>query len=210
MAKKLIVLGSFTLLKGKMGGFKDVLVLLEKEKEVKKIDEEYQKRKFSGPWGLKELVKLYRGFSENQLKQIALDYCQKNLIKGVKELIKEYKKKGFLIGTVSANPQFMMDALREVLPLDFSEGTKLEFKNGIATGKIRRKIDRYIKTEILKEKRKEYGLRKENIIVIGDSVTDLPMVKEAKVFIGFDGRKENVVDVSKMIIAQEKLRDLLK
>jgi len=210
MAKKLIILGSFALMKGKMGGFKDILVILGKEKEVKKIDEDYQKRKFSGPWGLEKLAKLYQGFSENQLKQVALKYCQKNLINGVKELIKEYKKKSFLVGSISANPQFMMDVLGEILSLDFAEGTKLEFKKGIATDKIPRKVDRYIKAKILKGKRKQYKLRKENIIVIGDSVTDFPMAEESKAFIGFDGRKENVVDVSKMIISQEKLRDFFK
>ena len=78
----------------------------------------------------------------------------------MKEFIKELKKRDFLIGAISANPQFVMDVLTEILPLDFSEGTKLEFKDGIATGKIKRKIDRYIKAEILKEKRKKYGLKK--------------------------------------------------
>jgi len=210
MNKKLIVFGPSTLFKGRMGGFKDILVLLGSKKEVQKIDKEYQKRKISGPSGLKELAKLYRGFPENKLRKIALNYCQKYLICGVKEFIKELKKRDFLIGAISANPQFVMDVLTEILPLDFSEGTKLEFKDGIATGKIKRKIDRYIKAEILKEKRKKYGLKKENIIVIGDSVTDLPMVKEAKVFIGFDGKKEDAGDICKMIITHEKLRDIFK
>lgn len=210
MTKKLVVFGPFILLKGEMGGFKDILVLLGKEKKVQEIDKEYQKRKISGPWGLEELAKLYRGFPEDKLKQIALNYCQKYLINGVKEFIKELKKRDFLIGAVSANPQFVMDALAEILPLDFSEGTKLEFKDGITTGKIQRKVDRYIKAEILREKRGKYGLKKENIIVIGDSVTDLPMVKEAKVFIGFDGEKENAGDICKMIITHEKLRDIFK
>jgi hypothetical protein len=50
MNKKLIIFGPCTLLKGEMGGFKDVLVLLGKKKEVQKIDREYQKRRISGPW----------------------------------------------------------------------------------------------------------------------------------------------------------------
>jgi len=158
--------------------------------------------------GLKELAKLYRGFPEDKLRKIALNYCQKYLIGGAKEFIKELKKRGFLIGAISANPQFLMDALIKILLLDFSEGTKLEFKDGVATGKIKREVDRYIKAEILKEKREKYGLKKENIIVIGDSVTNLPMVKEAKVFIGFDGKKEDAGEICRTIITHEKLRDI--
>ena len=126
----------------------------------------------------------------------------------MKEFIKELKKRDFLIGAISANPQFLMDALIKILLLDFSEGTKLEFKDGVATGKIKREVDRYIKAEILKEKREKYGLKKENIIVIGDSVTNLPMVKEAKVFIGFDGKKEDAGEICRTIITHEKLRDI--
>lgn len=139
-----------------------------------------------------------------------MGYCQKYLISEVKEFIKELKKRDFLIGAISANPQFVMDTLKEILSLDFSEGTELEFKDRVATGKIERKVDRYIKVEILKGKRKKYGLKKENIIVIGDSITDLPMVKEAKVFIGFDGKREDAGDIYKMIITHEKLCDIFK
>ena len=203
---KLIVFG--VLLESKMGGFKDILVLLGKEREAKKIDKEYQKRKFKGPWGLKQLANLYKGFSKEKLKELALDYCQQNLTKGAREITVGLKKKGFLIGAISSNPQFIMDALAEILPLDFSEGTQLEFKEGIATGKIKKKVDRYTKVEILREKKRNYGLAEENVIVIGDSITALPMVREAKIFINFDIQKENIQNIARYIIEDKNLRKI--
>lgn len=201
--KKLIVFCKF--FKSKMGAFKDILIYFGKEKEVVKIDKEYQKRKILGPWGLEKVAQLYRGISEKKLKEIAFDYCQKKLMEGMREIVVKLKERDFIVGALSSNPQFIMDTLKEILPLDFSEGTQLEFKNGIATGKIQKKVDRYGKAEILREKKKKYKIVKENVIVFGGSITDIPMVKEAGVFIGFDAEKETIGDVTRMIVFNKEV-----
>jgi len=206
--RKMIVFG--TLLKGKMGAFKDILVVLGKEKEVKKIDEEYQKKKFKGPWGLEQLASLYKGFSQDYLCELALDYCQQNLIKGTREIITGLKNKDFLVGAISSNPQFVMDSLTNILPFDFLEGTQLEFKENVATGKIQRKVDRYIKAEILKNIRGRYKIKKEEIIVIGDSVTSFPMIREAKIFIDFDIQKENLQGIARIIVEHNTLKNIFR
>ena len=203
---KLVVFG--TLLKGKMGTVKDIWVLLGKKKEVLKIDKEYQKRKFIGPWGLEEVAKLYRGFSEDELKEVTFYYCRHNLIEGAREFMVELKKREFLIGAISSNPQFVMDMLAKILPLDFSEGTRLEFKEKVVTGNILKKVDRYSKAEVLKEKRKKYKLRKKQVIIIGDSITSFPMINEAKVFIDFDIRKETIKDIAGIITTHGEFKEI--
>lgn len=198
--KKMVVFT--TSFASKMGGIKDLLVLLGKKKEAKEKDKEYQKRKLLGPWGLKELAELYKGFSEYELRRVALDYCQQNLLKGMREAVDGLKERGFLIGALSSDPQFMMDALKEILPLDFAIGTELEFKEGMPTGRIQKELTRYTKAEIIKMKRREYGLTKKNVIVIGrSSIAHLPMAREAGVFIGIDPAKETLEDVTHIIAA---------
>lgn len=198
-----------TLFKGKMGGIKDLLVLLEKEGEVKEIDAEFQKRKLLGPWGLKELVKLYRGISIDKLREIALNYCQQNLLDGIREAVIALKKKGFLVGVLSSNPQFLMDTLREILPLDFALGTQLEFKEGVATGRIEKELNRHTKAEILKRKIKEYGLAKENVIFIARaSVTHLPMAKESGIFIGLDPTKQAINEIARILVTSKSFRKI--
>lgn len=197
--KRLIVFG--TLFKSKMGAIKDILVLLGKEKEVKEIDAEYEKRKLLSPWGLKELAKLYFGFSKNELKKISFEYCQKNLLPGLKELVIELKKKGFLIGVLSSNPEFILDCLKLILPLDFVFGTQLDFQNGIATGEIKEEFTRYKKAEVLKRIIKKYGIKKENVIFVGKStITQLPIAKEAGIAICFDPEKESFEDIAEIIL----------
>jgi len=193
MEKKLIVFDvDGVLLDNRMGGFKDILIISGKIDEVQRLDKIYQKRKHFSPWGLKELAKLYKGLSEEELRKMALNYCCETLRKGAKEVLERLKEKGYLMGALSSNPQFVMDALSKILPLDFSGGTRLKFKNGIATGGIQKKIDRYGKAKILEKIIKNYRLKKKNVIVVGDSITDLPMAEKAGAFIAFYP-KENIV-----------------
>ena len=207
MEPKLLVFTS--LFDSKMGVIKDFLVLSGKEKEVKKMDREYQIRKLFGPWGLEELAQLYQGFSEDKLKEISSEYFQKKLIKGLKGFLLELKNKGFLIGVLSANPQFILEPCKENLPFDFIEGSHLEFKEKIATGKLKKKIDRYIKAEILKKKKIECQLSKENMIGIGRaSIVDLPIARETEFFIGFDDSRETIDDVIEVIRENKNLTEI--
>lgn len=208
--KKLIIFDvDGVLLDNKFGGFKDILVFLGKEKEVEAIDEEYQRRKFRGPWGLENLAALYKDFLQDELKRLSKSYCQENLMEGAKAAVTSLKKKGFIVGALSSNPQFLMDSLSEILGLDFSEGTKLELKNGKATGKISEKVDRYAKAEILKKEIERRGLEKKDVIIVGDSITDLPMAKEAGAFFAFNA-KEEIKPKADVVIEKRDLREILK
>lgn len=204
--KKLVVFT--TTYKSQMGGIKDILVGLGR-KEAIEIDKEYQWRKLFGPWGGEELAKLYQGFSEERLKRLSFDYYLEYLLPGLREFVFGLKEKGFLIGVLSYNPQFMMDTLKEHLPLDFAIGTQLEFKEGIATGKIQKEVNRYDEAEILKQKRKEYGIGKENVITLGrSSITHLPIAKESAVYIGFDPVKDTISDIAKIIARKRDLKKI--
>ncbi|MDA2936435.1 HAD-IB family phosphatase [Patescibacteria group bacterium AH-259-L05] len=209
--KKLVIFDvDGVLLDNTMGGFKEILVILGKRKQVQILDREYQKRKYQGPWGLEELAKLYKDFSKDKLNKLALEYCSKNLMKGAKEVIDELKNKNYMIGALSTNSQFIMQTLTDLLGLDFSYGTELEYKHNKATGKIYKKVDRYTKAEILKEKIKQFSLHKTDIIVVGDSVTDLPMAELAGLFIAFNPKERIVKECGDVIIQKKDLKGILQ
>jgi phosphoserine phosphatase len=202
MNKKLIVFSADgVLLNNKMSSFKEILMILGRGDEAEAIDKEYQQRKQSGPWGLEQLAQLYQGFSEDKLRETAMKYCQENLAEGAKECVDDLKEKGYTVGALSPNPQFILDSLAQNLSLDFAEGTELEFKDSIATGKIQKRVDRYIKAEILQNKREHYGLEKEDVIVVGDSITDIPMAELAGIFIGFSPKDDIVKEKATKVVA---------
>lgn len=208
MEQKLVVFTS--LFDSKMGAIKDLLCLLDKEKETKKIDKEYQKRKLLGPWGLEELAELYQGFSEDELRELAFEYCQKKIIKGLRGFLLELKNQGFLVGALSSDPQFMLNISKEILSLDFAEGSHLEFENKIASGKLKKKVDRYVKAEIIKEKARKYDLGKEKIMGIGRAtIVNLPIVNETNFFVGFDVGKETIDEVIEVIRNNKNLAKFL-
>jgi phosphoserine phosphatase len=211
MRQKLIVFDvDGVLLNTKMGAFKDILIILGKGKEVRKIDEEYQKRRHLGPWGREQIAELYKGFSKKKIEEIATKYCQENLERGAKECIAELKDKGYIVGALSSNPQIIMDFLAKDFSLDFSEGARLGFRRGKATGKFQKKVDRYVKAEILQKKIEGYKIKKENVIVIGESITDLPMAELAGTFIAFRPKEDIVKEKATKIIENFKqLKDEL-
>lgn len=197
------------LLDNSWGGFKDILVILGKEKEVQWIDAEYQKRKHLGPWGLEQLANLYDGFNYEFLKTKALEYCRDNLMSGAEELIKHLKKNKYIVGAISSNPQFIMDALADLLNMDFSVGTKLGYQDNLATGKIDRKVDRYIKPRILAARQREWHINRENVVVVGDSLTDVPIGELAGCFIAFNAKPE-AKEKADIIIEKKDLRELIE
>lgn len=198
-----------TLLNNKLGGFVEILFLLGKEKEAQAIFDEYQERKGAGPWGLEQLTELYRGFFEEELFKIAKRYCWENLMPGAQDLMAEIRKKNTISGVISSNPQFLLYALRSCLMLDFACGTCLEFQNGKATGKMTRRVDRNVKAEILQAKMQELGLAKEEVIVVGDSLTDIPMAENAGQFFAFNA-DEQTKKRANIVINKKDLREVIK
>ncbi|MFZ5559408.1 MAG: HAD family hydrolase [Patescibacteria group bacterium] len=198
-AKKLVIFSSGALLREKMGSFKDILVHFGKEKEVKELDKEYQRRKEQGPWGMEQVAALYKGLSEAELREEANRHCREDLAEGAREVVNGLKEKGYLVGAITASPQFVMDALKDALNLDFAAGTELQFENGVATGDISKKVDRFGKAEFVKEKMQELGLEKEDVVIIGDAVSDLPMAELGK-FIALNADKDSVKEKAQVVV----------
>ncbi len=207
--KKLIVFDvDGVILDNKIGAFKEILVFLGKEKQARRIDEEYQKRKLVAPWGLEQLAQLYKDVPQEKLKRLTLNYCQDNLMKGAERCFIKLKKRRYMAGALSSNPQFVMNVLSEMFSLSFAEGTKLEFKEGVATGKIVRPVDRHVKAQLLKEKMDKLYFEKQKTIVVGDSITDIPMAEKAGLFIAFNP-KEEIKEKANIVVKEKDLSQIL-
>ena len=113
MNKKIIATGpSGIFLKSKVSPIKDILAILGKTDEVEKIDQEYQRRKNEGPWGLEEIAVLYKGFSKKELYDASVEYCNNNIQSDAGQFVKRAHEHGAAVGLISANPQFVLDVLK--------------------------------------------------------------------------------------------------
>jgi len=75
----------------------------------------------------------------------------------------------------------------------------LEVIEGKVTGKILQKMDRYGKEKMLLEFMSAHKLTKQDVIVIGDSVSDLPMAQHGT-FYAFNTNDPAVVGAAKQAI----------
>jgi len=203
---RLFITGVRLFLKDGANPIGDILVMLGKGEEVKALREEYDARKHKGPFGLEKMAELYGEFSEKDVLLAAEKYCEENMKAKRKELVEKIKEKGCKIGVVSANPQLVLDFLKERFDLDFVAGTEFYFEKG----KLKSKVDRYKKAEILKEKAFEFGVKKENIVVLGSSVTDLPMAENAGKFIVVGAKDDSVKEKASVLFEEFNEEDFLK
>ncbi len=192
----------------KIGSFKEIGILLGKEKEIKEHAEEYERRKHLGPWGLDELAMIFKGIEEEKAEKAAKEIIERQLMNGTEETLKELKKRGYQLISYSSSPSWIMNLLRE--KLSFSEvcGNTLETKNKIITGKLLEKVDRYTKAEKLKKFIIKNKIDKKNIFVVGDSVTDLPIAELGR-FIAFNSDNQKVKEKAEFILDKKDLREVL-
>lgn len=190
-----------------LGGFKYLAQAIGKQDEVEELHKEYQRRRKKGPWGLEQLTALFEGESYERLNKIAKDFCDSHLMPGTKETIEKLKAKGFKVALMSGNPLIITKQLKEILGADFITGNEMEVENGIFTGKLKRKVDRFTKAEDLMKIIEENAFEK--IYIIGDSVTDLPMAEHG-ILISFNCYDLELNKKAEFIVKEKDLTKILE
>lgn len=104
------------------------------------------------------------------------------LRKGTKETLKRIKKMNMKIVIVSINDEAL---IKEFLRrndienyIDHIYAAKMEVKNGILTGKITGAVLKDEKIGIIKIIEKKYKAKKDDVLYVGDGLTDLPVIKK--------------------------------
>lgn len=200
------------LLDVELGGFKYLIKKIGREQEMLKINEQYQKTRLQRPFGLEELSALLKGESESNLREIAKQLCEHKLMPKTKETIFALKQKGYKLGIFSSNPLLVLEELNNHLENSFGYlfGNIIEFKKGKCTGKLLEKVDRYVKAQKLKQTIDELNLSKEQVYIIGDSITDIPMSEYGKL-IAFNANDQEVLNKAQgRIVTIKDLREILK
>ena len=102
--------------------------------------------------------------------------------KNAKNVIKKLKKDGYKIVIVSINDEGMIKKFLKKNDIDkyvdHIYAAKLGVKNGILTGNVSGNVVETEKTGVVRKIEKLYRARKEDIIYVGDGMTDLPIMKK--------------------------------
>jgi phosphoserine phosphatase len=129
-------------------------------------------------------VALFAGMSEELLARVYAERLK--LSPGAERLLEELRRNGVRTLLVSGGFTYFTERLQSRLALDATRANVLEIEDGKITGRIIGEIvDTDVKARTLREARERLGLKREQVIAIGDGANDLKMMAEAGVSVAF-------------------------
>lgn len=128
------------------------------------------------------------------------------------ELLNELKQRGVKLIAISAGLDIVIKEIekRSGIKFDSSYANKLIFENGVVSGDVEVLVEYYNKGEVLVKACKELGIKPCDVISIGDSEVDIPMMKESGFSIAFNPKSKDVLVSADIAIFSEKILPLIK
>jgi len=152
----------------------------EKEKEIWDITKQGIRGEINWEDGLKKRVEALRGISSEDAERIAFNL---EIMPGAKEICFALKKAGWRIIAVSGGFTIITDRLKDELCIDKIFSNELTFKDGkLDDLKLTVTSD---KAAAIKPTIMEWGIRKEEIVVVVDGANDLKLFSLAGFTVGF-------------------------
>ena len=153
----------------------------------------YQEQFLAGKISYKRFCELdaahWRGI---KVKSIEKAFKGIKYSKNAESVIKKFKQKGFKLAAVSTGLQFITDRIRDELGFDHVISNRLNVYKGKLTGKAKININHGAKGKIVRSILKRFRLMPGEMIAVGDSEGDIPMIKIAGYSIAFNSSCENL------------------
>jgi HAD superfamily phosphoserine phosphatase-like hydrolase len=134
-------------------------------------------------------------------------------------IIKTFKNNGYICGIISDSYDCITNHIVNKFDLDFSIANELEFSNSVATGEV--KIPSvfiktresncnhdFCKSNAMREIATRYSIDLKNIIAIGDSESDICMIKDCGIGISFCSSNETLNMVASKNISEKSFKSL--
>lgn len=155
------------------------------------------------------IARLFSGVKASRMEEI---FDTMALVKGAKEFVDFLKSKDFVTAIVTDSYDFLASRLARRLDIDAVKGNELELANGIVTGRIimplgwkKEKQENCQKKAVCKLRAmndliKEYSIRENRTVAIGDTRSDLCIIQKARVGIAFRPRDDSIIKVADVAI----------
>lgn len=180
------------------------------EKEVLKI----MGSEMGGVAKTRKLASLLKGLTPGELLSVARSIpLSHNAIQAVSDL----KSLGYGVGIVSDSYQLVADYVKDAVGADFAIANQLEFKNGVATGKVTipsvwfnkngcgKKQHEACKYNVLIALANKSGLLLKDFVAVGDNAADSCMIEHAGVGIAYMPKTPALLEVADFVQETEDL-----
>lgn len=165
----------------------------------------------------KRIGLLLKGRTMDELLNVA---SRIEMISDIKEVIKELKNRGYIIGIISNSYTLITNFVRQRIGADFSYANQLEFFEGKVTGEVNLPSyffgspesfcgHSYCKTNALQYACEKYNVPLKSCIVVGDSRDDRCMVGHAGKGVAFCTKDELLETIAYKNIREQSFQTLL-
>ena len=126
------------------------------------------------------------------LDQDALQYVYDHRVRlspGAEKMLQRMKSAGLKTMVISGGFTFFTDRIKSRLSLDYAAANTLDIQDGKLTGKVLGEIiGAHGKAALLNKVREELGLKREQVIAIGDGANDLKMMEAAGISVAYHAK----------------------
>ena len=173
--------------------------------------EEYQKKFLAGEISYDRFCELdaevWKGMKSEALSEIVQKVPFHS---GVDELIGHLKHKELKLAMVSSGLSLLSDWVHRRYGFDYSVSNDLLDENGTLTGKVR--IQVYFDKKAVWAKRilKQFGVKPEEMIAVGDSRGDLDLFRMAGLSVAFNSSCKDLDDIASVCVQSQNLADIIR
>jgi len=147
----------------------------------------YQEKFLAGKISYREFCELdaahWKGMPEKKIRAI---FQKAPYVKNAKRYLRNLKEMGFRLVAISTGLQYIADRIKKELGFHYVLSNRLISRKGILTGKVKINITHGAKGKILRRILKRFRVKPEEVIVVGDSSGDIPLVKNSGYSIAFN------------------------
>jgi phosphoserine phosphatase len=172
--------------------------------------EKYNAKFLAGEISYKELCEFesntWKGMKVRELEEIVKTVPFHS---GVEELIGHFKRKGLKLAMVSSGLSVLSDWVHQSYGFDYSVSNDLLHENGILTGKVKIQVYYDKKAEWVKKILKQFGVKAEEVMAIGDSLGDMDMFQMVGFSIAFNSSCARLDQIANVCIQSQNLADII-
>lgn len=131
----------------------------------------------------------WKGIEESRIKKV---FQGVKYSKNAKSVIKKLRAESYCLVAVSTGLQFMAEKLKTEMGFDHVICNRLNVRNGKMTGGVKINISHGAKGKALKKILKTFHVKPSDLIAVGDSEGDIPMMKLAGYSIAFNSSSDKL------------------
>jgi phosphoserine phosphatase len=172
--------------------------------------EAYQNQFLAGKISYEEFCELdaqvWKGMKVDELSEIVKTVP---FHPGVDKLIGFLKKRGLKLAMVSSGLSLLSNWVLQKYGFDYSVSNDLLHENGVLTGKVKIQVYFDQKAEWVKKILKQFEVKPEEVIAIGDSKGDMDMFQMVGFSVAFNSSCKDLDQIANVCIQSQNLKDII-